>query len=147
MEQRVGVIEVRTQGESFVEVTGAVADWLAGIGAEEGLLTLFVRHTSASLTVQENADPAVLADLREALRALAPEDRAYRHAVEGADDMPAHIRAMLTAVSLSIPVSAGHALLGTWQGIFLVEHRGRPHARELALHFTGSVRASGSGRA
>lgn len=141
MEQRIGVVEVSTGGEGFVDVTAAVTDWLRQTDAGDGLLTLFVRHTSASLTVQENADPDVLADLVDALRRLAPREGAYRHRVEGPDDMPAHIRAMLTAVSLSVPVRDGTPLLGTWQGIYLIEHRARAHRREIALHFAGTLRA------
>ncbi|HSM20108.1 MAG TPA: secondary thiamine-phosphate synthase enzyme YjbQ [Hyphomicrobiales bacterium] len=133
-----GMLSVDTRGRGFTEVTGEVVGWLRGIGAGEGLLTLFIRHTSASLTIQENADPTVLADLSDALAAMAPEDRRYRHDTEGPDDMPAHIKAMLTAVHLSIPVAGGAALLGTWQGIFVIEHRARPHRRQIALNFIGS---------
>jgi secondary thiamine-phosphate synthase enzyme len=102
------------------------------------LLTLFVRHTSASLTIQENADPDVLRDLAETLEKLAPRGARYHHRLEGADDMPAHIKSMLTATSLGVPVAAGKALLGTWQAIYLVEHRDRPHTREIVLHFAGT---------
>ena len=113
--------------------------WLADIGARDGLLTLFIRHTSASLLIQENADPDVQTDLIDALERLAPRDRAYVHDVEGPDDMPAHIKSALTATSLSIPVQAGRMLLGTWQGIYVVEHRDRPHRREVVLHFLGTL--------
>ena len=110
---------------------------LAG-AAKDGLLTLFVRHTSASLTIQENADPDVLRDLGETLEKLAPRGARYHHRLEGADDMPAHIKSMLTATSLGVPVAAGRTVLGTWQAIYLVEHRDRPHTREIVLHFTGT---------
>ena len=112
--------------------------WLASIAAKDGLLTLFVRHTSASLTIQENADPDVLRDLAETLEKLAPRGARYHHSLEGADDMPAHIKSMLTATSLGVPVAAGKAVLGTWQAIYLVEHRDRPHTREIVLHFVGT---------
>jgi len=140
--QRSGVLSVETRGQGFVEITAKVGGWLKEIGATDGLVTLFIRHTSASLTIQENADPAVLADLGDALSAFAPEDRPYRHRSEGADDMPSHIKAMLTAVNLSIPVAGGAPLLGTWQGVFLIEHRARGHRREIALNFIGSGAAS-----
>lgn len=136
---RSGVLTVETRGPGFVDVTGRIGGWLVEIGAGDGLLTLFIRHTSASLTIQENADPDVLADLRDALEALAPEERPYRHRSEGPDDMPSHIKAMLTSVSLSIPVADGMPLLGTWQGIYVIEHRARAHRREIALHFTGEA--------
>lgn len=103
----------------------------------EGLLTLFIRHTSASIIVQENADPDVLSDLMDAFDRLAPRSAAYRHSTEGADDMPAHIKAALTAAGTSIPLIDGHLALGTWQAVYLVEHRDRPHAREIALHLLG----------
>lgn len=134
---RSGVLSVDTRGRGFVDVTAGVRGWLKEIGAGDGLVTLFIRHTSASLTVQENADPAVLADLSDALSAMAPEGRPYRHRSEGPDDMPSHIKAMLTAVSLSIPVAGGAPLLGTWQGVYVIEHRARPHRREIALSFIG----------
>jgi secondary thiamine-phosphate synthase enzyme len=137
-----GVLCVDTGGRGFTDVTAKTVEWLRQIGATEGLLTLFIRHTSASLTVQENADPTVLADLGDALAAFAPEDRPYRHRVEGPDDMPAHIKAMLTAVNLSIPVAGGAPLLGTWQGIYLIEHRAGGHRREIALNYIGSRAAS-----
>jgi len=136
--QKSGVLSVDTHGQGFVDVTGKVRGWLREIGAKDGLLTLFIRHTSASLTIQENADPDVLADLGDALAAIAPEDRPYRHRVEGPDDMPAHIKAMLTCVNLSIPVAGGAPLLGTWQGIYVIEHRMRENRREIALNFMGS---------
>jgi secondary thiamine-phosphate synthase enzyme len=119
------------------EVTREVAAWLADQGIRDGLLTLFVRHTSASLVIQENADPDVRRDLIDFFRKLVPEDgRRYRHAAEGPDDMPAHIKAALTQTSLSIPVDRHRPLLGTWQGIYLFEHRRRPHDRTIVLHLS-----------
>ncbi len=130
---------VPTRGKGFIEITGAVSSWLDGIGADGGLLTVFVSHTSASLTIQENADPNVRVDLLDALEILAPEDRAYAHHEEGPDDMPSHIKAMLTSVSLSVPVRDGAMTLGTWQGIYLIEHRAAPHQRTVVLSFIGSA--------
>jgi len=123
----------------MVDVTPLVATWLESIGARDGLLTVFLRHTSASLTIQENASPSVRADLLDALAKLAPESSAYRHNTEGPDDMPAHIKAMLTSVSLSIPVFEHAMALGEWQGIFLIEHRKRSVPRAILLHYVGSV--------
>ena len=121
-----------------MEVTREVARWLAEQGMTDGQLTVFIRHTSASLTIQENADPSVMADLEEFFSTIAPEDRGrYRHSTEGADDMPAHIRSALTQVHLAIPVSSGRMALGTWQGIYLFEHRARPHNRRLVLQVIG----------
>jgi secondary thiamine-phosphate synthase enzyme len=130
-------IAVATRGPGFTDITAEVAAWLASIAAQDGLLTLFVRHTSASLTIQENADPNVRVDLLDTLERLAPEGRDYAHREEGPDDMPSHIKAMLTAVSLSIPVRDGRMVLGTWQGVFLIEHRTAPHRRSVALNFIG----------
>jgi secondary thiamine-phosphate synthase enzyme len=128
-----------TRGRGLIEITRPVADWAAGSNVDSGLLTLFVRHTSASLVVQENADPDVRGDLERFLARLVPDgDSLFRHRDEGADDMPAHVRAALTAVQLSIPLSGGRLALGTWQGIYLWEHRIRPHRREVALHLLGS---------
>jgi secondary thiamine-phosphate synthase enzyme len=128
-----------TRGRGLVEITRPVADWVAESGLDSGLLTLFVRHTSASLVVQENADPDVRGDLERFFARLVPDgDSLFRHRDEGADDMPAHVRAALTAVQLSIPLSRGRLVLGTWQGIYLWEHRIRPHRREVALHLIGS---------
>jgi secondary thiamine-phosphate synthase enzyme len=128
-----------TRGRGLIEITRPVVDWVAGSEMESGLLTLFVRHTSASLVVQENADPDVRGDLERFLARLVPDgDSLFRHRDEGADDMPAHVRAALTAVQLSIPLSDGRLALGTWQGIYLWEHRIRPHRREVALHLVGS---------
>jgi secondary thiamine-phosphate synthase enzyme len=134
-------ISVETNGAGFTDVTSTIVDWLASIGAGDGLLTLFNRHTSASLTIQENADPDVLRDLMDALERAAPRTARYRHRIEGSDDMPAHIKAMLTGASLSVPVIAGRAQLGTWQAIYLIEHRDRAHRREVLLHFVGSIEA------
>jgi len=131
------VLLVPTRGKGFVELTRAVAGWLKSFGAGGGLLTVFVSHTSASLTIQENADPNVRRDLLDALEILAPEDRAYAHDEEGPDDMPSHIKAMLTSVSLSIPVREGAMTLGTWQGVYLIEHRTAPHQRNVVLSFIG----------
>jgi secondary thiamine-phosphate synthase enzyme len=128
-----------TRGRGLIEITRPIADWAAGSKMDSGLLTLFVRHTSASLVVQENADPDVRGDLERFLARLVPDgDSLFRHRDEGADDMPAHVRAALTAVQLSIPLSGGRLALGTWQGIYLWEHRIRPHRREVALHLMGS---------
>ena len=125
---------VQTRGQGLYEITEEVAAWLAARAAGDGLLTLFIRHTSASLLIQENAAPEVRADLEAFFRALAPEDIArYRHQDEGADDMPAHIRSALLPSQLQIPVEAGRLALGTWQGIYVFEHRRAPHRRELVL--------------
>lgn len=139
MRQAQGVLSVGTRGRGFTDLTRPMADWLSGIGAETGLLTVFVRHTSASLTIQENADPDVLADLDAALDHLAPESTVYRHRSEGPDDMPAHIKAALTATTLSIPVAAGRPVLGTWQAVYLIEHRALPHQRDVVLHYVGTL--------
>jgi secondary thiamine-phosphate synthase enzyme len=127
-----------TAGEGLVEITREVARFLDTVEAGDGVLLAYVRHTSASLAIQENADPDVRTDLTTALRRLAPEDAPWVHDVEGPDDMPAHVKAMLTGVSLHVPVAAGKLALGTWQGIYLIEHRARPHAREVILQFVGS---------
>jgi len=137
-DQAFHALTVGTRGPGLVEITDKVRGWLAEIAAADGLLTLFIRHTSASLLIQENADPDVHIDLVNALARLAPADRPYVHAVEGPDDMPAHIKAALTATSLSIPVRSGRMMLGTWQGIYVVEHRDRPHRREVVLHYLGT---------
>ncbi|MEQ9146555.1 MAG: secondary thiamine-phosphate synthase enzyme YjbQ [Parvibaculaceae bacterium] len=133
-----GDLPVATGGFSVHEVTEKVAGWLQDEGAREGLLTVFLQHTSASLLIMENADPDVMADLMDALARIAPEDDAlYRHITEGADDMPAHIRTALTQTHLSIPVTQGRLDLGTWQGIWLLEHRARAQSRRLTLHYVG----------
>jgi secondary thiamine-phosphate synthase enzyme len=132
-------LTVPTRGIGFVDITAEVAAFLAEAGAREGAVTVFIRHTSASLTIQENADPTVLDDLTTVLDRLAPEDAGWRHDTEGPDDMPAHIKTMLTATSLQIPVLSGELALGTWQAIYLIEHRLRPHRREIVLQFMGST--------
>ncbi len=129
---------VATQGRGMVEITAQVVAWVAGCGMDQGLLTLHVRHTSASLLIQENADPEVQADMERFLSRLIPDgDPLLRHTAEGPDDMPAHVRSALTATSLSLPVSAGRPALGTWQGIYLYEHRVAPHRRHIAAHLMG----------
>lgn len=127
-----------SRGRGLLEITRPVLDWIDEAGLETGLLTLFIRHTSASVVIQENADPDVRGDLDRFFARLVPDDDAlFRHRDEGADDMPAHVRAALTAVQLSIPLSGRRLVLGTWQGIYLWEHRLRPHRREVALHLLG----------
>jgi len=139
MRQAQHTLSVATQGRGFIDATAQIAAWLEAQDAGDGLLTLFLRHTSASLLIQENADPDVLRDLDAFFRRLVPEDpRLYRHGAEGPDDMPAHIRAALTQSHLSIPVQDGRMRLGTWQGIYVFEHRTRPRVRELALHYLGT---------
>ena len=131
-------IAVETRGKGLVKVTTRVAEWVAAQRMTTGLLTVFIRHTSASLVIQENADPAVLADLEAFLSRVAPEGGGlYSHEDEGPDDMPAHIRAALTGTSLGIPISQGKLALGTWQGIYVAEHRTKPHVRNLSLHVFG----------
>jgi secondary thiamine-phosphate synthase enzyme len=125
------VFTVRTLGRGFLDLTVEVAQFVKEAHAVEGQVTLFIRHTSASLTIQENADPTVLADLTTALDRLAPENAGWSHDTEGPDDMPAHVKTMLTATSLQIPVIKAKLMLGTWQAIYLIEHRRRPHAREI----------------
>lgn len=133
-------LRVDTPGAGFTDITGHVASFVAQSGAGEGTLLVYLRHTSASLTIQENADPDVQSDLSAALDRLAPEDAPWIHDVEGPDDMPAHVKAMLNGVSLHVPVMGGALALGTWQGIYLVEHRRRPHSREILLQFVGARR-------
>ena len=135
-QQRTSVF-CRTRGPGFHDLTEEIEDWLTSIGVDEGCVTLFIRHTSASLTIQENADPDVLRDLADSLAGFAPQARAYRHNSEGPDDMPAHIKTMLTNVSLTVPVAAGRMMLGTWQALYLIEHRTAPHDREIIAHFVG----------
>ncbi len=131
-------LRIDTPGRGLVEITRPAAQWVAASGMREGLLTLFVRHTSASLLVQENADPEVRADLERFFARLVPDgDPLFRHDEEGPDDMPAHVRAALTAVQLAVPLAGGKLVLGTWQGIYLWEHRRRPYRREVALHLAG----------
>lgn len=133
-------LRVDTPGPGFTEITREAADFIARAEAGEGVLLVFLRHTSASLTIQENADPDVQKDLVTALDRLAPEGVPWVHDVEGPDDMPAHVKAMLNGVSLHIPVRDSRLALGTWQGLYLVEHRRRPHVREVMLQFIGSKR-------
>ena len=133
------LLSVQTPGRGFTDLTAEVAKFVEDAGAREGTVTLFVRHTSASLSIQENADPSVLDDLMTALDRLAPENAGWRHDTEGPDDMPAHIKTMLTATSLQIPVLKSELALGTWQAIYLIEHRMRPHRREIVLQFTGAI--------
>ena len=135
-------LTVETPGEGFSEITQEVARFLAAIAAGDGALFLYLRHTSASLVIQENADPDVRTDLVTALHRLAPVDAGWVHDTEGADDMPAHVKTMLTGISLHVPVMAGKLCLGTWQGIYLAEHRTRPHRREVVLQFIGGRAAS-----
>lgn len=132
------MLRIETAGPGFTDITDNVAKFIHQIGAGDGAVLIFLRHTSASLTIQENADPDVLRDLTDALDRLAPRHARYRHSIEGPDDMPAHIRSMLTAVSLGVPLVGGQAVLGTWQAIYLIEHRDQPHEREIALHFMGT---------
>jgi len=132
-------LSVPTRGKGFVDLTSEVAKFVHEAGAKEGAVTLFIRHTSASLTIQENADPSVLDDLQTALARLAPEHAGWTHDAEGPDDMPAHVKTMLTSTSLQIPVVNGDMTLGTWQAIYLIEHRSRPHRREVVLQFIGSA--------
>ena len=133
-------LTVGTRGKGCTEITRELASWLDALAADNGLITVFICHTSASLLIQENADPNVQRDLLDALEALAPEGRPYAHQEEGPDDMPSHIKAMLTAVSFSIPVIGGSMVLGTWQGVYVVEHRAAPHRRTVALNYLGSHR-------
>lgn len=138
LRQALTTLQVDTRGRGLIDVTRPVAEWVAACGMSQGLLTVFVRHTSASLLVQENADPEVQVDLERFFSRLVPDgDTLFRHRDEGPDDMPAHVRSALTAVQLSIPVDGRRLALGTWQGLYLWEHRQRAHRRELALHLLG----------
>ena len=138
MIQKTTVLQVSTRGKGLYDFTGEVERWLASSGIKDGLLTVFIQHTSASLTIQENADPDVIADLNDFFGRIAPEDnRLYRHTIEGPDDMPAHIRSALTTTQLSIPVTGGTMALGTWQGIYVFEHRAMAHRRRVVLHLLG----------
>lgn len=138
MRQATTTLVVAVPGRGLHEITREVRGWVASTGVRDGLLTLFVRHTSASLLVQENADPSVRSDLERFLARLVPDgDPLFEHVDEGPDDMPAHVRAALTSVSLSIPVADGAPRLGTWQGVYLYEHRRRGHRREIAAHLLG----------
>jgi secondary thiamine-phosphate synthase enzyme len=132
-------LDVETGGKGFTEITRELSRWLDTLSAESGLLTVFICHTSASLVIQENADPNVRRDLLGTLEALAPEGSSYAHQEEGPDDMPSHIKSMLTEVSISIPVIDGSMVLGTWQGVYVVEHRAAPHRRTMVLSYIGNV--------
>jgi secondary thiamine-phosphate synthase enzyme len=139
MRQATALLSIRTERQGLLEITDRIYKWTDVQAVKEGLLTIFCRHTSASLLIQENAAPAVRSDLEAYFARLAPEDpSAYTHDDEGPDDMPAHIRTALTQVTLTIPLIDGRLTLGTWQGIYLFEHRRRPHARTLALHLLGA---------
>ncbi|MGH6671638.1 MAG: secondary thiamine-phosphate synthase enzyme YjbQ [Xanthobacteraceae bacterium] len=134
------MLTVETNGQGFVEITGDVTRFLERAGAQDGLLLLFLRHTSASLVIQENADPDVRTDLVTALDRLAPANAGWVHDTEGPDDMPAHIKSMLNGACLHVPASGGRLGLGTWQGIYLAEHRLAPHRREVVLQYLGTLR-------
>ena len=141
MRQAHGEVVVATRNKGFYNITRDIGRWVAGQGIRSGLLTVFIQHTSASLTIQENADPDVLRDMAEFFERLVPENTAwFRHTLEGPDDMPSHIRASLTSASLSIPVRGGAPALGTWQAIYLFEHRSIPHTRQVLLHLIGEER-------
>jgi secondary thiamine-phosphate synthase enzyme len=137
MKQALHTLTIATDGQGLIAITEPISRWVAAQPIRTGLLTIWCRHTSASLLVQENADPDVRADLETFFRRLVPENAGYRHQDEGPDDMPAHIKAALTQTQLSIPVDGGKPVLGTWQGIYLFEHRAAPHRRELVLHLIG----------
>ena len=131
---------IETPGEGFTDITPEAARFVEQSGAGDGMLLLYLRHTSASLVIQENADPDVQTDLVTALHRLAPADGPWAHTAEGPDDMPGHIKSMLTSTSLGVPVCDGETALGTWQAIYLIEHRDAPHTREIALHYLGTPR-------
>lgn len=140
------VLSVETSGEGFTEITRDVARFLEKVKAREGAVLIYLKHTSASLVIQENADPDVRTDLVTALKRLAPAHAGWVHEVEGPDDMPAHIKSMLNGVSLQVPVAGGELALGTWQGIYVAEHRARAHQREVMLQFLGSCAVDDAGR-
>jgi len=137
MHQTTDTLVIETPGPGLHDITRKVAEIVAAAAVDAGLATLFIRHTSASLTIQENADPDVLADLQDFFERIAPFTGPYRHTTEGPDDMPAHIKSALTATSLTVPIARGRMVLGTWQGIYLFEHRARPHRREVVVHVVG----------
>lgn len=137
MRQHMHTISVSTSGKGLIEITSEIKGWVAEQKISAGLLTVYCRHTSASLLIQENADADVQTDLESFFEDIAPQTRNYVHSTEGPDDMPAHIRTALTTVQLSVPVMNGVLSLGTWQGIYLFEHRSRPHRREIVLHLLG----------
>lgn len=140
MQHTLSILKFQTEGPGLYEVTDHVGVWLSGTEIARGILTLFCQHTSAGLLITENASPAVRSDLVRWFDAAAPEGPGYAHAVEGPDDMPAHIKTMLTATSLHIPVLDGELALGTWQAIYLIEHRSAPHRREVVMQFVGSTK-------
>jgi secondary thiamine-phosphate synthase enzyme len=137
MRSHQAILEIRTRGRGFVSVSSRIDEVVAASGVRTGLCSLFLQHTSASLVIQENADPRVLADLERFLADLAPESRAWQHDDEGPDDMPAHAKTALTRSSETIPVTAGRLALGTWQAVYVAEHRTRPHTRRLVVHVLG----------
>ena len=137
LKQSVHKLEISTRGQGLYEFTSSLSEWLSQQKIETGLLTVFCRHTSASLLIQENADPTVQVDIKNYFDRLAPESAAYIHNYEGADDMPAHLKTALTSVQLSIPVVGGRMALVTWQGVYLFEHRVQRHRREIVLHLIG----------
>ncbi len=140
MNQVLDQITLPAKGRGLHDVTSQLTDWLAGQAIRDGLLTVYLRHTSASLIIQENADTDVRLDIQDFMNALVPDDPSrYRHTTEGPDDMPAHIKAALTQTHLSIPLVGGRLALGTWQGVYLFEHRDQPHRRELSLHLIGEA--------
>ncbi len=146
MKQAQGTLGIDTPGQGLTEITAEVAQWVRLQGVSAGLLCVYIRHTSASLVIQENADPLVMRDLETFFKKLVPEDPSlYTHTTEGPDDMPAHIKGALTETSLSIPVTEGQMVLGTWQGIFVFEHRTQPHRRQVALHLTGVAKDRNEG--
>ncbi len=138
LSQNLHTLDVRTTGKGFFEINHELQSWLDLVHAKDGLLTLFIRHTSASLTIQENADPTVALDLADVLDGIAPERSDYRHSSEGPDDMPSHIKSMVTQTQLAVPVQDGRMVLGTWQGVFVIEHRTQPHTRHIVLHYLGN---------
>jgi len=137
MRQVTNTISTDTNGPGLYEITRQVSEWCLQQSMQDGLLTLFIRHTSASLTIQENADPDVCLDLQDFFSRIAPHDGPYRHSAEGPDDMPAHIKSALTQVSLAIPLQNGRLALGTWQGIYVFEHRHHRQRRQVAMHLLG----------
>ena len=137
MKQSMYIFDVPTRGQRLYECTSTISQWVENQTIHSGLLTVFCRHTSASLLIQENADPTVCRDIEAYFNRLAPQDSSYEHSSEGPDDMPAHLKTALTQVQLSIPVMLGSLALGTWQGIYLFEHRVRPHLRKIVLHLIG----------
>ena len=137
MRQFTHTLSTKTNGPGLYEITAPALNWCQEQRINDGLLTLFIQHTSASLTIQENADPDVCLDLQDFFTRIAPQDGRYRHSAEGPDDMPAHIRSALTQVHLTIPVRQGRLALGTWQGIYVFEHRNHPQRRRVTMHLSG----------